>query len=160
MTIIIAPSITKRKAMNVMMEKLTEIGVDEIRPVLFSRTDEKYYPPMLKRWKRIARQSLKINKRLYETEIYPPTPFKKFIECTRIARTKLWLHIDGETMLPQNPNLLIISVIGPPGDFIDEEKELLIDNGFIQFKINDCIVKSETAAISISAILKNRYTND
>ena len=47
----------------------------------------------------------------------------------------------------------MVSVIGPPGDFVPEERELLLRKGFIQIKINDSILKTETAAISIAAIL-------
>ena len=46
-------------------------------------------------------------------------------------------------------------LIGPPGDFTEREKELIYNSDYKGFTINDCILKVETAALSIGAILKN-----
>jgi len=162
--IIIAPSLTKKKAMNVMVEKLAEMGVDEIRPVIFSRTDEKYSSSMLKKWQRIAQQSLKVNKKLWTTQIYPPVSPFELTENMKDIQLKLLLDVEGETGPPVDICESVVSVIGPPGDFVPEERELLLTKGFIQMKINNSILKTETAALSIAAILccfkaeENRYT--
>jgi 16S rRNA (uracil1498-N3)-methyltransferase len=159
-TVIIAPSLIKKKAMSVMVEKLTEMGVDEIRPVLFTRTDEKYHPSMLEKWRRIAIQSLKVNGKLWPTEIFPPVDIRGLIDFANgsgIAdghASGILLHAEGAKgpfPVVQPP---VISIIGPPGDFFPGERELLVKNGFIQYNINDGILKTETAAISIAAILK------
>ena len=44
--VIISPSLTKGHAMNWLIEKLTELGVDEIRPLVCDRTDVAYGPPI------------------------------------------------------------------------------------------------------------------
>ena len=159
-TVIIAPSLIKKKAMSVMVEKLTEMGVDEIRPVLFTRTDEKYHPSMLEKWSRIAIQSLKVNGKLWPTEIYPPVDIRGFIDFASGigiesgSATGIILHAEGgkgSFPVVQPP---VVSIIGPPGDFFPGERELLVKKGFIQYNINDGILKTETAAISIAAILK------
>lgn len=151
--ITIAPSLTKKKVMNVMVEKLAEMGVDEIRPVIFARTDEKYSSSMLKKWQRIALQSLKVNKKLWATQIYPPVSPWELTESMKDAEVKLLLHVEGETVPPIDICESVVSVIGPPGDFVPEERELLLTKGFIQMKINNGILKTETAAMSIAAIL-------
>ncbi len=151
--ITIAPSLTKKKAMNVMVEKLAEMGVDEIRPVIFARTDEKYSSSMLKKWQRIALQSLKVNKKLWPTQIYPPVNLRELIESMQDIQLKILLHVEGEIVPPLDICKSVVSVIGPPGDFAPEERERLLKKGFIQMKINDSILKTETAAISIAAIL-------
>ena len=151
--ITIAPSLTKKKAMNVMVEKLTEMGVDEIRPVVFARTDEKYSSSMLKKWQRIALQSLKVNKKLWPTQIYPPVCPSELTESMKDIQLKLLLDVEGETGPPIDICESVVSVIGPPGDFVPEERERLLEKGFIQIKINDSILKTETAAISIAAVL-------
>lgn len=152
--IIIAPSLIKKKAMSVMVEKLSEMGVDEIRPVLFTRTDEKYSPSQLKKWERIALQSLKVNKKLWPAEIFPPVSLGELVKMSAAVKTKILLHVDGETGPRGGMSHPVISIIGPPGDFLPEERELLAKNGFFQYNINDGILKTETAAISIAAILK------
>lgn len=152
----IAPSLIKKKAMAVLVEKLAEMGVDEIRPVVFTRTDEKYSPSLLKKWQRIAMQALKVNKKLWPTAIYPPVNLQQLIENTRDAGTKMVLHVEGNRnsipgICQRGGN--VVSVIGPPGDFLPEEKTLLKENGFIEINLNDGILRTETAAMSIAAIL-------
>lgn len=152
----IAPSLIKKKAMAVLVEKLAEMGVDEIRPVIFTRTDEKYSPSMLKKWQRIAMQALKVNEKLWPTELYPPVKLQQLIENTRAAGAKIVLHVEGTRNsiadICQNDGN-VISVIGPPGDFLPEERNLLKENGFNEINLNDGILKTETAAISIAALL-------
>lgn len=162
--VVLAPSLTSRRAMNVMMEKLTEIGVDEIRPVICARTDEKYTRSMLDKWQRIAVQSLKVNKRLWPAQIFDPLKMPQFIQYVESLTkcTRLLLHIDGESLWAiqkdtgEPPEEPFICVIGPPGDFIPEERHMFKEAGFREFKINDGILKTETAAIAAAAILKSR----
>jgi 16S rRNA (uracil1498-N3)-methyltransferase len=152
--VIVAPSLLKQHPMNVMIEKLTEIGVDEIRPVMFTRTDETYSPARLKKWNRIASQSLKVNKRLWLTDIYPPVSIEQILEISQPIQTKILLDIPGQNPGNAAWQFPVIAVIGPPGDITAAEREILLQNGFIPYKINDAVLKSETAAISIGAVLK------
>jgi len=152
--VIVAPSLLKQRPMNVMIEKLTEIGVDEIRPVMFTRTDETYSPARLKKWNRMAGQSLKVNKRLWLTDIYPPVAIEEIIRMSQPIKTKILLDISGQNPVNVTWQFPVIAVIGPPGDITAEEREILLQNGFKPYKINGAILKSETAAISIGAILK------
>jgi 16S rRNA (uracil1498-N3)-methyltransferase len=151
--VIVAPSLLKQRPMNVMIEKLTEIGVDEIRPVMFTRTDETYSPARLKKWNRIAGQSLKVNKRLWLTDIYPPASIEEIIEMSRPIKTKILLDISGQNPGDVTWQFPVIAVIGPPGDIMAGERKILVQNGYTPYKINDAVLKSETAAISIGAIL-------
>jgi len=152
--IIIAPSLLKIKPMNEMIEKLSKIGVDEIRPVIFNRTDSKPSASKKEKWNKIAQQSLKVNKKLWQTSIFDPVKVQKIISYSKKIKTKLLLDLNGSEELKPNFSFPVISVIGPTGDFTEKERELFIKNGFIPVKINDCILKSETAAIAIGAILK------
>ncbi|MCK4836030.1 MAG: RsmE family RNA methyltransferase [Candidatus Aminicenantes bacterium] len=70
--------------------------------------------------------------------------------------TKILLDLKGDQQVNIKWIPPVITLIGPPGDFTDEERELLQENGFIPLRINDCTLKTETAAISISAILKSQ----
>lgn len=151
---VIAPSLIKKKPMNLLVEKLTEIGVAEIRPVIYTRTDEKYSRSMLKKWLRIAAQSLKVNKKLWLTAVYPPVSMSEIIAFAKDINTKILLDKDGEEIAGRNFTAPVIFLIGPPGDYVPGEKELLRENGFTPYKINDCVLRSETAAISIAAIAK------
>lgn len=152
--LVVAPSLVKKKNMHLLIEKLAEIGVDEIRPLYFSRTDEKFAPSMLKKWRKIALQSLKVNKRLWLPGIFPPEKITGVIENTGHFPTRILLDIEGTSMAEApEPQFPTIVVIGPPGDFLEEERRLLLESGFIPYRINPGILKTETATLSIAAIL-------
>ncbi len=153
-TIIIAPSLTKKRAMSVMVEKLAEMGVDEIRPLLFARTDEVYSDSMLRKWERIAFQALKVNKKLWATGIHRPQALAEFIK-EEPAGLRLLLDIEGKAGIPGHRGESVLAVVGPPGGILDEERLLMLENGFHPVTISDCILKTETASLSIAAILKN-----
>jgi len=46
-----------------------------------------------------------------------------------------------------------LAIVGPPGDFSPDEKTALRERGFQPLKINAGILKTETAAIAVAAIL-------
>lgn len=152
--ITLAPSLLKRKPMNQMIEKLSEMGVDEIRPVVYRRTDTDMINPVPEKWLKIVHQSLKINDRLWCTEVFAPVGIEEMMAIARKARTKFFLDLQSDppediTWIPP-----ALTLIGPPGDFTDAERRLIEKNGFRALRISDCTLKTETAAISVAAILK------
>jgi len=153
--VIIAPSLTKGHAMNWMIEKLAEIGVDEIRPLSCERTDVAYGASQLRRWEKIAIQSLKVNRKYWLTRIFPPVSPAEIVAWADVIPARILLDIaaEGKFLLP--PASPIMAVIGPPGDFSDSEKSKFREGGFRPARINDSILKTETAALAIAAILKN-----
>ncbi len=152
--VVIAPSLTKGHAMNWLVEKLAEMGVDEIRPLSCERTDVAYSGAQLRRWEKIAAQSLKVNRKYWLTRIFPPVPPAGIIAAAEGMPGKIMLDIAAQkSQLPQA--FPVLAVVGPPGDFSDAEKEQFRENGFQPMSINDAILKTETAALAITAILKN-----
>ncbi len=152
---IIAPSLTKKKNMSVMVEKLSQLGVGEIRPIICSRTDEAFSPSMLKKWRRITLQALKVTKQLWATQISEPITLERLVENTTTIPSRLLFDFDGTPGLPAGLAEPVLSVVGPPGGFTPEEIRQLTAAGFVKYKINDGILKTETAAIAITAIAMN-----
>ncbi len=160
--IIIAPSLLKQQSMNLMIEKLAEQGVDEIRPLIFRRTDDTYHSSRLSKWQRIAFQALKVNKRLWVTRVFAPVTIEELPDLLDELNitSRVLLDIEGKEheQFPSFPKPAL-AVIGPPGGIMEEERARLIKQGFSPFKINDCILKTETAAFSIAAIFKMRVSD-
>jgi len=151
--IIIAPSLLKRKPMTLMVEKLTEMGVDEISPVIFSRTDAVYTAAAGKKWRKAALESLKVNDNLWTAEICEPCTPEELIERTKNIGNKILLDIEGERTSIQG-RVPVICVIGPPGDYTPAERRLFLEAGFTPVNINESVMKVETAAFSALSILK------
>ncbi len=153
--VVIAPSLAKGHAMNWLIEKLTEMGVDEIRPLSCERTDVSCSTAQLRRWQKIAAQSLKVNRRYWLTRILPPSTPAELAANAAEMPGKILLDIAATRRLERPVACPALAVIGPPGDFTDAEKKLFLTAGFVPALINDAILKTETAALAVAAILKN-----
>jgi 16S rRNA (uracil1498-N3)-methyltransferase len=153
--VIIAPSLTKGHAMNWMIEKLSEMGVDEIRPLLCERTDVSWSASQLQRWEKIAAQSLKVNRRYWLTRILPPVAPAALIAAAAALPAKVLLDIAADRKLSPRSAFPVLAVVGPPGDFTPAERQLFRAAGFLPALVNDAILKTETAALAVAAILKN-----
>lgn len=153
---IMAPSLLKTKAMNLLVEKLTELGVDQIRPVLYTRTDVDHGIAALKRWQRIAAQSLKVNKRLWLTDIHAPVTLQELLSGSAgpEIKSRILLDLEGKRRFELDSEGPVLCLVGPPGDFTGEERELIARYDFIPSRISDYTLKTETAAIAAAALLE------
>jgi 16S rRNA (uracil1498-N3)-methyltransferase len=153
--VIIAPSLTKGHAMNWMIEKLSEMGVDEVRLLACERTDVAFSPAQLKRWQKIAAQSLKVNRRYWLTRIAPPVAPVALIAGAAALPARILFDIAAAGGLERPAAWPALAVVGPPGDLSAAEKEMFRAAGFQPARVNDAILKTETAALTAAALLKN-----
>ncbi len=149
---IIAPSLLRRNPMNLIIEKLSELGVPEITPVLFNRTEIKPANKVVQKWEKIAITSLKVNKRVWMSRINEPIYLQQLIDHYADVERKIMLDIDGDRSNYAENKADTIIVVGPPGDFIEREKTALHANGYTAANINGGTLRVETAAITAAAI--------
>ena len=155
----LAVSILKGRAMALMLEKLSEIGVDIIIPVQFDRSDTVTGRDPISRWRKIALQSLKVNHRLWPSDIQPVVGFDEFLTRSRVFPTRIMLDLTVAKNALNSVKYPVLSVVGPPGDFSDNERTVLREMDFISLRINEAVLRSETAAISIAAIITFNFNN-
>jgi len=130
------------------LEKATEIGVDEITPVLCEHSERR----MLKneRLEKVIIAAMKQSIKAYLPKLNPLIPLKnvlhapfdgkKFIaHCYDQNRKQLKNEITGCR------SCLIL--IGPEGDFSEEEIELAIEKNFIPVELGKSRLRTETAAV-------------
>ena len=153
--VFVAVSLTRGHAMNWLVEKLCEMGVDEVRPLVCERTDVSWSPAQLRRWQKLAAQALKVNRRYWLTRLCEPTAPDALAAAAAGIPAKVLLDLDAAERLERPAAAPALAAIGPPGDFTAAEKEMFRAAGFRPARINDAILKTETAALSAAAILKN-----
>ncbi len=130
------------------LEKATEIGIDEITPVLCDHSERK----LLKsdRLEKVVISAMKQSLKAYLPKINPLTPLhdllhlpfegKKFIaHCYERDRKQLRHELSGSLS-----NLILI---GPEGDFSENEIELALLKNFIPVELGKSRLRTETAAI-------------
>jgi 16S rRNA (uracil1498-N3)-methyltransferase len=142
-----------------LVEKATELGVSSITPLLTERTIKKNQNT--KRLKNLALSGMKQSLQLFLPVIYEPQPLTK-INFT-LQNSNYFFGYCGE-MEKQNLKDIALSssnvhfFIGPEGDFTPKEIELMQKSNCAPVTFGETRLRTETAAIYVSAILKFRTT--
>ena len=163
-SIAIACAIPKKAKFETIIEKCTELGIDEIIPLQTHRTEIKLdidkKEKKLRRYQTVAASAAKQCQRKFLPVIYSITDFDDAIE-TFINHETLPL-ISCLTGLRQNlcdiikkldnPPKRILFFIGPEGDFTADEIRRAIDAGCKAVSLGPNVLKVDTAAIAVTAL--------
>ncbi len=140
------------------LEKATEIGVDEITPLLCKRSERDTL--RLDRLEKILVSAMKQSLRAWLPKLNQPTRFQDFVKKSGEAQKRLaWC---ADEPLPHLKNTLaanqdVVIAIGPEGDFSREEVQLALANGFQGVSLGQARLRTETAgllAVGIFEILR------
>lgn len=148
-TIAVAP--TKHlDRMEWLVEKMTEIGVNRITPLLCQHSERKEIK--VERIAKIAISAMKQSLKTVLPQIDDMTPIKEVISTFK-AEQKFIAYCDKSIprLLFSNeyqPNLDTIILIGPEGDFSPAEIKLALENGYKPISLGDNRLRTETAALA------------
>jgi 16S rRNA (uracil1498-N3)-methyltransferase len=90
-------------------------------------------------------------------EIANVTDFSEFIDRAKDGSFILFSERGGEDFSSIKPGKKITAVIGPEGGWEDSEIDDARRKGFAVTTLGGRILRAETAAISIAAILQHRF---
>ena len=135
-----------------MIQKATELGVSKFIPILTERTIVRKINE--KRLNKIIIEASEQSNRLKVPkleEIIKLDNFLKFNQKTNIIFGDLNTNNNKFTVKNTEPLCILI---GPEGDFSSKEREKILKlKNIIPLKINENILRSETAAISMISII-------
>ena len=138
--------------LNLMIQKATELGVSKFIPILTERTIVRKINE--KRLNKIIIEASEQSNRLKVPkldEIIKLDNFLKFNQKTNVIFGDL--NTDNKKIIVKGTEPLCI-LIGPEGDFTLKEREKILKlKNIIPLKINENILRAETAAISMISIL-------
>ena len=142
----------KLNYLNLMIQKATELGVSKFIPILTERTIVRKINE--KRLNKIIVEASEQSNRLKVPkleEIVKLDNFLKFNQKTNIIFGDL--NTSNNKLIIKKIEPLCI-LIGPEGDFTTKEREKILKlNNVIPLKINENILRAETAAISMISII-------
>jgi len=165
--IILACAPPKKGKFEYIIEKCTELGIDEIIPLKTKRTEvvfnEERMAGKLGRFEAVAINAAKQSKRIKIPHICPMTSLAQVLK--NLDPQGLHLipclkdHPKHITDILRDPSLAlrmtnITIFIGPEGDFTPDEVDLAIKHGCIPVSLGDTVLKVETAAIATVALVK------
>ena len=140
-------AILKKENFELVVQKATEIGINEIIPLITSRTIKTGLN--LNRLNIITKEAAELSGRGIIPNIYEPIEYKKALNRDGI---NILYHTNNQepyTVSSIN-NSKINIFIGPEGGFTDEEIQLAIENNFNIKSLGPLILRAETAAIIAS----------
>ena len=143
----------KSNYQNFMIQKATELGVTKFLPIIFDRTVVRKINN--ERLEKIVIEASEQSNRLNVPEIEKAQNLKNFLNSNSMDLIFTDLNSDNKKIdkskLTDKP---ICIIIGPEGDFSEAEREQILSfKGVQPLKINENILRSETAVISAISIL-------
>ncbi len=150
-------SIFKFDRMEWALEKLTELGVARVIPVVAQRTGAhlaKAAPARLERWRKIVREASQQSRRIAAPEIAAPLVLKKAIteeKGSRIVLSEAEESVSLKNVLAGCKPPLALA-FGPEGGWTEEELALFADSGWRSVSLGHTILRAETAAIAAVAV--------
>lgn len=146
------------------LEKITEMGVDKITPLLCEHSERKVVK--FERMNRIITAAVKQSLKAYYPELSEMTSLEDFVAHSFSGQKKYIAYIDEQYREHladlYEPGSDAVILIGPEGDFSKDEVKMAVEKGFQPVSLGKSRLRTETAAVAAchSFHLLNQKTND
>jgi 16S rRNA (uracil1498-N3)-methyltransferase len=139
------------------IEKLTELGVERIFPVIARRTEPhlaKAAEKRAERWRRIAHEAAQQSRRPAPPVITEPAALAKTIQSVAGSRIVLSEHEEDISLKSALEGCAapVTLALGPEGGWTTEEAEAFHNAGWKAASLGSTILRAETAAIAAVAV--------
>ncbi|MFA5005735.1 MAG: RsmE family RNA methyltransferase [Candidatus Omnitrophota bacterium] len=162
----VACAIPKNSRMDDIVNKLTQLGVERIIPLITERVvvklDSRKMELRNKRWEKIALSASCQSQRNSLVILEPICDFSAVISSSKGYDLKIIPTLCAERkplkdiLLGLRPKNALI-LIGPEGDFSDSEIALAVKAGFLPVSLGGPVLRVETAAVAAAGFLQLFY---
>jgi len=158
-------SLVKEQKMDYILQKATELGVEEIIPYQAERSIikiEKNESKKVERWNRIVKEASEQSKRNKIPTVRESITLKQLLELENYdVKVICSLQENSQNLKKILSNfrndVTMLFVIGPEGGFTQDEENKLIEHGFLPVSLGDSVLRTETAGLFIMSAI--RYHN-
>lgn len=152
-------SLIKPENFELVIQKSTELGINNIYPIITDYTnlkfDRKNLDKKLERWQKIAVAASEQCRRVFIPQIHSPIELKDINIDSQSLNVTLCPYTTNdskfEKQIKDSNNINIF--IGPEGGFSDTEMSIFKDNNFLDINLGKRILKAETAPLNILSII-------
>ncbi|WEK19585.1 MAG: 16S rRNA (uracil(1498)-N(3))-methyltransferase [Candidatus Pedobacter colombiensis] len=141
------------------LEKATEIGIEEITPVICDRSERKIVKE--DRLYKVITSAVKQSLQAYHPVLNPQTTLSAFLKQSNDSIKMIAHCLDNEPRQfiaeLAKPKERYTILIGPEGDFTGAEIELALQNGYKPLTLGNTRLRTETAALA--ACFEVNYLN-
>jgi len=153
----IVPAVVKGQRFESLIEKVTELGIREIHPIITNRCIKKSLN--MNRCRRIITSSAKQCHRSYFPKLLEPVQLNLWLKNAKgkhlVGMQKAENRLSS-LKIKKGKNINIL--IGPEGDFDNDEHKLLKDRNAEFYTLSDRRLRSDTAAQATISILNELLT--
>ena len=159
--ITIAIGMVKEQKFDLILQKLTELGVKEIIPLAMERSiiklDSSKINKKLDRWNMICKEASEQSKRNIIPKVKEPMILKELVsldyDTKLICSVKQKENFINYYLQQEEKCAKMLVVIGPEGGISDKEEQFLNDNNFISVSLGNRVLRVETAAIYVASVI-------
>lgn len=130
------------------LEKATEIGIQEITPIICEHSERKVYKT--DRAEKIIQSAMKQSNQFYLPKINEPISFKEFVSNTDCKNRFIAHCVETERKQLKDtiePKENYVILIGPEGDFSENEIDFALANNYQAILLGNTRLRTETAAL-------------
>ena len=143
----------KSNYFNFMIQKATELGITKFVPIIFERTVVRKLNK--ERLEKVIIEATEQSNRINIPTLEDATNLEDFLKSSEMNLIFTDLNSDNKKIdLEKLTNKPLCIVVGPEGDFSENERGKILSFNDVQaIKINENILRSETAVISAISII-------
>lgn len=159
----VAATVTPGEKFELAIQKSVELGVKLFIPIVSLRCEvkQKDAEKRLERWRKIAFEASKQCGRAYLMQLDNVKTFDQLLVSSWITDSKItavfFTERDGDSFGNIAPAKAITAIYGPKGGWDDKEIAAAQASGATAITFGGRILRAETAAIAITAILQHRF---
>lgn len=166
--ITLCQAVLKAHAMDYVIQKTSELGVDSVIPFFSERTvvghGSDHSTKKLRHWQEIAQNAAKQSDRARPATVGPLFTFGDLLarwKGEEAIKIILWEEEgarDLKTFLQSsNPAEKVVGLIGPEGGFSPQEIKIASEAGFLSASFGRRVLRAETAAVTLVAIIQYEW---
>lgn len=135
-----------------MLEKVTELGVSEIFPLVTDRTERQHFRK--ERFEQIIRSACLQSEQYIFPVLHEPVSVEKIIQSDLPSHRLIAHCYDSEKTSILKGTEDCILLIGPEGDFTQSELQLAYEHQFVPVSLGNTRLRTETAGVVGVALLR------
>ena len=162
--LVLLQGIARGEKMDLILQKATELGVAELRPLWSQRSevklDEARAEKRLAHWRSVVASACEQSGRARVPEVVAPLALSAALAALPAGGLRLILDPDGElafSTLSVDADAPVHLAIGPEGGWSPLDREQLRAAGFAGLRLGPRILRTETAGLAAIAALQARF---
>jgi len=162
--LVLLQGIARGEKMDLILQKATELGVSEVRPLSSQRSDVKLDDTRagkrLAHWQSVVVSACEQSGRAVVPRVSAPGSLAAVLTGLPVGGLRLLLDPDGALSLPtlELPSAMpVLLAVGPEGGWSPRDREQLAAAGFQGLRLGPRILRTETAGLAAIAALQARF---